>query len=193
MKILIQVFLVVIILLAALGLLLLIPTPFEMIEGTFVLGLILLPLSIALYVSLAGFLGVSTLNLITYIFRNNDEDEAEEDENDEEYINLKKNPNSKYSYQPHTKMRIKNLNTAIKRKDTFTTQPKTPKKRTQSLLLNTLLIGGWITAISFVIGFVVLYLFIFSVSTPNDKKTLKAPHTKYHVEDYNDSRIIFYN
>lgn len=67
---------VLIIVAIAIKVFLLIPSPLEMLQGTFIVGIILLPLSFALYISLVGFLIIVSLNLIKLIFRNTINDKS---------------------------------------------------------------------------------------------------------------------
>lgn len=187
MKIIFQLLFTPIILALSIWLFTFIPTPSELLQGTFVLGIVVYPLALAFYVSVLGILGVSTWNFIAFIFR--------EEEDEEKSVAPTASKNKKYNYQPHLKQEIQSLNTVAQITGLAPTRPTSTQKKNDSLLFLTFKLGSLIAGISFALASAVLAYFIYVLMPDNDKiyeREFKAYKTFYEVKDYNDSRIIAY-
>ena len=166
-----------VIVIGAIVLFFLIPNPMEMLEGSGgtglgaggVIGLILLPLYFAFYVAMVAILVVLAWNLISYIFRE-DEDEIS--------INNKV-PKVIFTSQNREKSKVTFINH--------------PNDMNSSLFKKTLKIIGIIIMLCFT-SIILLYV-SFGIMLKNDReKGIKKRYSiHYNTEDYNDSRIIFYN
>ena len=167
----------------------LIPTPSDLLQGTFVLGIIMYPLALAFYVSAVGILAVSTWNLIAFIFKDQDDDE---EEYQQKGVTPTASKHKKYNYQPSIKQQTQSLDTTAQITGLAPARPKNMQKKNDSLLFSTFKVVSWITGISFALAFAVLAFFIYTLKLDSDKRELKAYKTLYETEDYNDSRIIAY-
>lgn len=152
----------------------LIPNPLEMIKGSGagmgwgIIGLFLLPLTFAFYVAIVGILLVSAWNLIAYIFHE-DEDEA---------------------FETKTPKSILTSTTKDNTKVTFINHPTDIKS---SFFATTLKISSLIIGLSFLTVIFIYTSFGVMFNNSNKANIKKRYSTNYTTEDYNDSRIIFYN
>jgi len=194
MKIIFQLLITPIILALSIWLFTRIPTPLELLQGTSVAGIVLYPLALAFYVSVAGILGVSTWNFIAFIFKEEEYDGENEEEYREKNVTLTTSKNKKFNYQPHLKQEIQSLNTAAQITGLAPSRPESMQKKNDSLLFLTFKVVSWITGISFALAMAVYAFFAFiSLTSSSDKSRHSAYSESYKTEDYNDSRIIAYN
>jgi len=165
--------LALVILFGTIYLFLLIPNPLEMISsgggmGLGIIGLFMLPFTFVLYVVIVGILLVSAWNLIAYIFH---EDEDEE-------------------FETKTPKSILTSTTKDNTKVTFIDHPTDIKS---SFFATTLKISSLIIGLSFLIVIVIYSSLGVMFNNSNKADIKKRYSTNYTTEDYNDSRIVFYN
>lgn len=166
-----------VIVIGAIVLFFLIPNPMEMLEnsggggiGLGIIGIVLLPLYFAFYVAIVAILFVSTWNLIAYIFKDDDDD------NDDE-VSIEHQVSKVILTSKNSEVNFKNH----------------PNDMNSSLFKKTLKIIGIIIMICFS-SIILLYAFFgIMLKNSNDNNIKKEYSMHYDTEDYNDSRIIFYN
>lgn len=156
----------------------LIPNPNEMLVtiggtgmGLGIIGVFIFPLLFIFYIALVAILFVSAWNLISYLFQEDEEptDEDEEPSDIEKSNIILTSKNSEVIFRNH------------------------PNDTKSSLLTKTLKIVAIIIALSFS-SIILLYTsFGIMLKNSNQNEIKKQYSMNYDTEEYNDSKIIFYN